>query len=70
MKTTVKTLALLLLVGLLGSSCATVSRLNAEYEEELIRMEQMSPEEKADWEKSQQEREKIDWDEFVGGGDT
>jgi hypothetical protein len=64
MKTTVKTLALLLLVGFLGSSCATVSRLNAEYEEELVRIEQMSPEEKADFEKARQEREKISWGEF------
>ena len=69
MKTTVKTLVLLLLVGLLGSSCATVSRLNAEYEEELIRTEQMSPEEKAEWENARQEREKINWNEFVGGGE-
>ena len=69
MKATAKTLALLLLVGLLGSSCATVSRLNAEYEEELVRVEQMSPGEKADWEKSQQEREKINWNEFIGGGE-
>ena len=53
---TKKTLALLLLVGFLGSGCATVSRLNAEYEEELIRIEQMSPEEKADFEKARQER--------------
>ena len=57
MKTTVKTLALLLLVGLFGSSCATLDRLNAEYEEELVRIEQMSPEEKAEFEKARHERE-------------
>ena len=45
MKTTLKMLALALLVGLFGSSCATVSRLNAEYEEELVRVEKMGPEE-------------------------
>lgn len=60
-----KTLALLLLVGLLGSGCATVSRLNAEYEEELVRVESMSPEEKVEWEQIHA----IDWDEFVGGGE-
>jgi hypothetical protein len=69
MKTTVKTLAVLLLVGLFGSSCATVDRLNAEYEEELVRVEQMSPEEKADFEKARQERETINWNEFIGGGE-
>ena len=70
MKTTAKTLALLLLVGFLGSGCATVSKLNAEYEEELIRVEQMNPEEKAEWETGRQEREKINWNEFVGGGEN
>jgi uncharacterized protein YceK len=70
MKTTAKTLALLLLVGFLGSGCATVSKLNAEYEEELIRVEQMSPEAKAEWETGRQEREKINWNEFVGGGEN
>ncbi len=68
MKTT-KMLALLLLVGLLGSRCATVSGPNAEYEEELIRVEQMSPEEKAEFEKARHEREKINWNEFIGGGE-
>jgi uncharacterized protein YceK len=70
MKTTTKMLVLLLLVGLLGSGCATVSKLNAEYEEELIRVEQMSPEQKAEWETNRQEREKINWNEFVGGGEN
>jgi len=58
-----KTMALLLLLGFLGSGCATMSRLNAEYEEELVRIEQMTPEEKT-------EQQKINWDEFVGGGDA
>jgi outer membrane lipoprotein-sorting protein len=69
MKTMVKTLALLVLLGFLGSGCATVSRLNAEYEEEMTRVETMSPEEKAEWEKAHEEREKINWDEFLSGGD-
>jgi hypothetical protein len=46
-----------------------VSRLNAEYEEELARVERMSPEEKAEWEQIQRQNETVDWDEFVGGGD-
>jgi hypothetical protein len=69
MKTTIRTLALLLLVGFLGSSCETVSRLNAEYEEESARVERMSPEEKAEWEQAQHEKEKINWNEYIGGGD-
>jgi hypothetical protein len=63
---TASMLTLLLLVGVLGSSCATVSRLNAEYEEEQARVEQMSPQEKAEFEKAQQEREKINWNEYIG----
>ena len=61
---TASLLTLLLLVGVLGSSCATVSRLNAEYEEEQARVEQMSPQDKAEFEKAQQEREKINWNEY------
>jgi hypothetical protein len=30
----------------------------------------MSPEEKAEFEKARQEREKINWNEFIGGGDN
>ena len=63
---TASLLTLLLLVGVLGSSCATVSRLNAEYEEEQARVEQMSPQEKVEFEKAQQEREKINWNEYIG----
>ena len=61
---TASVLALLLLVGVLGSSCATVSRLNAEYEEEMARVEQMSPEQKAEWEQAQQEKQMIRWNEY------
>ena len=64
---TASVLALLLLVGVFGSSCATVSRLNAEYEEGMARVEQMSPEQKAEWEKAQQEKEKINWNEYISG---
>jgi hypothetical protein len=61
MKTGIKTLAVLLLVGLFGSSCATVRGLNAEYEEETTRIEQMSAEEKAELEKEKRLESKIDW---------
>ena len=66
-----KALAVLLLVGLFGSSCATVSRLNAEYNEattqEMARVALMSPEAKAEWQKAQREREKINWSEYLNG---
>lgn len=66
MKTTVKMLAVLLLASLFASSCATMSRLSAEYEEETARVERMSPEEKAEFDKAQHEREKINWNEYGG----
>ena len=65
---TARMLTLLLLVGLFGSSCATVSRLNAEYEEEMARFETLSPEQKAEFEAARHEREKINWNEYIGGG--
>jgi hypothetical protein len=69
MKTGVKTLAVLLLLGLFGSSCATVSRLDAEFEEETTRIEQMSPEEKAELENARRVEEHIDWLGYESGGE-
>ncbi|HVO93265.1 MAG TPA: hypothetical protein VMT22_10515 [Terriglobales bacterium] len=69
MKTFVKMLALVFLVGFLGSSCATVDRLNTEYEEETARVERMTPEEKAEWEKAQHEEFKIEMRGFYDDGD-
>jgi len=66
---TARMLALLLLVGVFGSSCSTIDGLNAEYEEEMARVETMSPEEKAEFEKARLERERINWNEYIGGGD-
>jgi hypothetical protein len=60
MATFVKMLAVVFLVGFLGSSCATVNRLSTEYEEETTRIEKMTPEEKAEWEKAQREEFKIE----------
>jgi hypothetical protein len=66
-----RALAVLLLVGLFGSSCATVSRLNAEYEEamtqETARVAAMTPEARAEWQKTERQRKKINWDEFSNG---
>ena len=64
MKTARIVAMLLLMIGLFGSSCATVSRLNAEFEEEMARVETMSPQEKAAFEKDRLEREKINWNEY------
>jgi hypothetical protein len=69
MKTGVKTLGVLLLLGLFGSSCATVSRLDAEFEEETTRIEQMSPEEKAELEKARRVEDHIDWLGYESGGE-
>lgn len=62
MKTGSLAVALLFLVGFLGAGCATVDRLNTEYEEEMTRIENMTPEEKAEFEKAQHEEEKLEWD--------
>jgi hypothetical protein len=70
MKTFVKMLAGVLLVGFLGSSCATVDRLSTEYEEETTRIERMSPEEKAEWEKAQREEFKIEMKGYFDDGES
>ena len=70
-----RALAVLLLVGLFGPGCATVRRLNVEYEEattqEMTRVGTMTPEAKAEWQQSEHERNKINWNEYIGdsGGD-
>jgi len=69
MKLAMKTLAMLLLVGLFGSSCATLGGLNTEYEEETARVEQMSPQEKAAWEHNRQEERKIELRGYFGDGE-
>ena len=50
----------LLVLAFVGSSCTTIDRLNAEYEEETTRVKQMSPEEKAAWEQQQHQDSKIE----------
>ena len=69
MKARVMTLTPLLFAGLLVSSCATVDKLNTESEEETTRVERMSPQDKADWEKVQHENFMIDMKGYFGDGD-
>jgi hypothetical protein len=63
------TLAVLLFAGLFASSCATVTHLNAEYEEEMGRVATMSPAAKEEWQKAEDERTKTNWNEYSGGSD-
>lgn len=60
----------LLLAGVFGPGCATVTRLNVEYEEamtqETARVATMTPEAKAEWQQSERERNKINWNEYIG----
>jgi hypothetical protein len=65
----VMTLPLVLLTGLLFSSCATLDRLNSEYEEETTRVEQMTPQQKADWERAQHEDFMIEMKGNFGDGE-
>lgn len=60
MKTGARTFALLLLLGLLGAGCSTVSQLSTEYEEEMTRIENLSPEEKAAFEEEKRLQETIE----------
>ena len=68
MKIRIKGIALLLLVGLFGSSCATVDRLNTEYEEETVRVEKMSPAEKTEWEQQQHQDFTIEMKGYFNDG--
>jgi hypothetical protein len=68
MKTVAKMMAMLFLAGFFASSCATIEKLNTEYEEEMTRVEKMTPEEKTAWEKQQDENAKVNMD-FYGGAD-
>ena len=69
MKATVKLLAVLFAIGLLASSCATVSRLNSEDEEETARIDNMSPQQKAAWEREQHEEFKVDMNGYFNDSD-
>jgi hypothetical protein len=71
MKTVAKMMAMLFLAGFFASSCATISKLNTEYEEEMTSVEKMTPEERAEWEKQNPEKSGyINWDWYGAGGDN
>ena len=70
MRTSIMGLALLLLVGLFGSSCATVDRLNTEYEEETTRVEKMSPAEKVEWEQQEHQDFNIEMKGYFNDGSS
>jgi hypothetical protein len=70
MRTGIMGMALLLLVGLFGSSCGTVDRFNTEYEEETTRVEKMSPAEKADWERQQHQDFAIEMKGYFNDGSS
>ena len=59
----------LFLAGFLVSSCATLDRLNTEYEEETTRVEKMTPQERADLEREQHEEFMIEMRGYFGDGD-
>jgi len=69
MKARVMTLPLFLFAGFLVSSCATLDRLNTEYEEDTTRVAQMTPQDKADWEKEEHENFMIEMKGYFGDGD-
>ena len=64
------TMLALLVLAFLVSSCATMDRLSTEYEEETARVKQMSPEEKAEWEKQQHEDFKIEMKGYFNQSDN
>ena len=64
------TILALLVLTFFGSSCTTMDRLNTEYEEETARVKQMSPEEKAEWEKQQRGDFKIEMNGYYGQSDN
>ena len=70
MKTMTKLVAVLFIVGLLGSSCATVDRYSTEAEEEATRVQQMTPQEKAAWENEQHEEYKVELKGYFDDGDS
>ena len=62
-------LPLLFVAGFLLSSCATLDRLDYENEEEAARVEQMTPQQKAEWDKEQHEEFKIEMKGYFDDGE-
>ena len=55
MKTMAKTLIMMFFVGLIGSSCSTVSRLNADYDAKVAADQKLTEEQKKEQERAQHE---------------
>ena len=55
MKTMAKTLIIMFFVGLIGSSCSTVSRLNADYDAKVAADQKLTEQQKAEQERQKKE---------------
>lgn len=55
MKTMAKTLIMMFFVGLIGSSCSTVSRLNAEYDAKVAADQKLTEQQKKEQQREQHE---------------
>jgi hypothetical protein len=64
------TMLALLVLAFLGSSCTTMDRLNTEFEEESAQVTQMSPAERAEWEKQQHEDFRIEMKGYFDQSDN
>jgi hypothetical protein len=64
------TLLALLVLAFFGSSCTTMDRLNTEFEEESAHVTQMSPAERAEWEKQQHEDFRIEMKGYFDQSDN
>jgi len=64
------TILALLVLAFFGSSCSTMDRFNTEYEEETTRVKQLSPEEKAEWEKQHHENFMIEMKGYFDQSDN
>ena len=55
MKTTAKMLIMMFLAGLIGSSCSTASRLNADYDAKVTAGQNLTEQQKAEQERQKKE---------------
>lgn len=55
MKTMAKTLIIMFFVGLIGSSCSTISRLNADYDAKVAADQKLTEQQKAEQERQKKE---------------
>jgi hypothetical protein len=64
------TMLAMLVLAFFGSSCTTMDRLNTEFEEETTHVTQMSPAERAEWEKQQHEDFRIEMKGYFDQSDN